>query len=273
MAKEKSPTTEDVTSGIVGALDELLAAGVDPESVEMVSLTTTHTTNAIIERQGLDRVGVLRLARPTGTTIPPMTGWPSDLKETLGGTDNVAMLHGGYEFDGSTISPLNETQVREALRSMADSVDAIAVTGAFSPARADQEERVAEIVTDELSEEVPVTLSAEIASISLLERENSAILNAAVCSVVRRAIGAVQEALADRKIEARLFIVQNDGSVMDADYAERYPIFTVASGPAASIRGAVFLSGIENGVVRRRRAGYSVLSPPPRSCIWRGPTV
>ncbi|WP_267195348.1 hydantoinase/oxoprolinase family protein [Halegenticoccus tardaugens] len=118
-----------------------------------------------------------------------------------------------------------------------------------------------------------MTLSAEIASISLLERENSAILNAAVCSVVRRAIGAVQEALADRKIEARLFIVQNDGSVMDADYAERYPIFTVASGPAASIRGAVFLSGIENGVVRRRRAGYSVLSPPPRSCIWRGPTV
>jgi N-methylhydantoinase A/oxoprolinase/acetone carboxylase beta subunit len=46
-----------------------------------------------------------------------------------------------------------------------------------------------------------------------------------------------------------LFIVQNDGSVMSADYAVDYPIFTVASGPAASVRGSVYLSGIEDGVV------------------------
>lgn len=52
-----------------------------------------------------------------------------------------------------------------------------------------------------------------------------------------------------KSIEAPLFIVQNDGSVMSADYAVDYPIFTVASGPAASVRGAVFLSGIEDGAV------------------------
>lgn len=249
VAKEKAPTTEDVTAGIVGVLDELLEAGVDSGAVEMVSLATTHTTNAIIERRGLDRVGVLRLARPTGTTIPPLTGWPRDLREALGGEGNVAMLHGGYELDGSPVSPLDEAEVREAVGAMSDSVDAVAVTGVFSPVRPDQEERVAGIVAEVLGDGVPVTRSAEIASISLLERENSAILNAAVSSVMRRAIDAVRRALEDRAVDARLFIVQNDGSVMDADYAERYPIFTVASGPAASIRGAVFLSGIEDGVV------------------------
>lgn len=249
LAKEKSPTTEDVTAGIVGALDELLATDIDATTIEMVSLATTHTTNAIIERQDLDKVGVLRLARPTGTTIPPLTGWPRDLRAALGGSENVAMLHGGYELDGTPISPLDEEEVRDALRSMADTVDAVTVTGVFSSIRADQEERVAEIIAEELGDDVSVTLSSEIASISLLERENSAILNAAVSSVMRRAIDAVRQALDDRGIDAHLFIVQNDGSVMDADYAEQYPIFTVASGPASSIRGAVFLSGIEDGVV------------------------
>lgn len=246
-AKVKEPTSGDVTTGIVGALTELLDSGIAPEEVEMVSLATTHTTNAIIEREGLDEVGVLRLARPTGTTIPPLTGWPEDLREAIGGRDNVAMVEGGYEFDGSPISELDEDAVREWLHSL-DDVDAVAVTGVFAPVRPDQEERVHDIVREELGD-LPVTRSAEIASISLLERENSAVLNAAVTTVMRRAIDAVREALADRGIDATLFIVQNDGSVMTAEYAADYPIFTVASGPAASIRGAVSLSGIEDGAV------------------------
>lgn len=248
IGKVKTPTSADVTTGIVEALEHLLGRGLVADDIEMVSLATTHTTNAIIERQGLDRVGVLRLARPTGTTIPPLTGWPEDLKQTLGGEQNVAMVKGGYEFDGSPISELDETEIRDALKAMED-VEAVAVVGVFSPVRPDQESEVEDIVDDELGDDVTVTRSAEIASISLLERENSAVLNAAVTSVMQRAITAVQQAMSERSIDAPLFIVQNDGSVMTADYAARYPIFTVASGPAASIRGAVSLSGIENGVV------------------------
>ena len=245
--KVKEPTTPDVTSGIVAVLDGLLEAGIEGDEVEMVSLATTHTTNAIIEREGLDRVGVLRLARPTGTTIPPLTGWPADLRDAIGGRDNVEMVEGGYEFDGSPLSELDEDAVRAWARSL-DDVDTIAVTGVFSPVRPAQEETVHDIVREELGD-VPVTRSSEIASISLLERENSAVLNAAVTTVMQRAIDAVRDALDDRNVEAPLFIVQNDGSVMTADYAAEYPIFTAASGPASSIRGAVSLSGIEDGVV------------------------
>jgi len=64
---------------------------------------------------------------------------------------------------------------------------------------------------------------------------------------MQRAVNSLKEAVRERGIEAPLFIVQNDGSVMSADYAVDYPIFTVASGPAASVRGAVY--GIEDGVV------------------------
>ncbi len=39
----------------------------------------THCTNAIVERRGLGRVGILRLGAPATTAVPPLEGWPDDL--------------------------------------------------------------------------------------------------------------------------------------------------------------------------------------------------
>jgi N-methylhydantoinase A/oxoprolinase/acetone carboxylase beta subunit len=250
LAKAKALTTEDVTTGIINALDELLeSSGVNPAEIGMVSLGTTHTTNAIIERRNLNKVGIFRLAAPATTAIPPLTGWPEDLKRAIGGPEFVHIIRGGSEYDGRDIAPLDEGAIAEACRKMKGKVDSVAITGVFSPIIPKHEERAAEIVRDVLGDEVHITLSHRIATISLLERENSAILNASVITVMRRAVESLKEAVKERGINAPLFIVQNDGSVMSADYAVDYPIFTVASGPAASVRGAVYLSGIEDGVV------------------------
>ncbi|MFQ6033964.1 MAG: hydantoinase/oxoprolinase N-terminal domain-containing protein, partial [Candidatus Bipolaricaulia bacterium] len=249
LAKAKSLTTEDVTTGIIDALDALLErTEIDPSAVGMVSLGTTHTTNAIIERRNLNRVGIFRLGAPATTAIPPLTGWPEDLTKAIGGRENVHIVRGGSEYDGRDIVPLDEGAIADACRKMEGKVDSVAITGVFSPIIPDHEERAAEIVRDILGD-VHISLSHRIATISLLERENSTILNASVITVMQRAISSLKEAVRERGIEAPLFIVQNDGSVMSADYAVDYPIFTVASGPAASVRGAVYLSGIEDGVV------------------------
>jgi len=250
LAKAKALTTQDVTGGIVNALDEVLAQSkVDPAGIAMVSLGTTHTTNALIERRSLNRVGVFRLGAPATTAIPPLTGWPEDLKEAIGGHEVVHVIRGGSEYDGRDIVPLDEAAIAEACRQMKGKVDSVAITGVFSPILSDHEERAAAIVKDILGEEVHITLSHRIATISLLERENSTILNASVITVMQKAVNSLKTAAGERGIRAPLFIVQNDGSVMSADYAVDYPIFTVASGPAASVRGSVYLSGIEDGVV------------------------
>lgn len=250
IAKTKSLTTEDVTTGIINALDIVLEKStIDPKEIVMVSFGTTHTTNAIIERRNLNKVGIFRLGAPATTAIPPLTGWPNDLKEVIGGEQNVHIIHGGSEYDGRDIVPLDEKAIMDACNEMKGRIDSVAITGVFSPMITDHEDRAAEIVKDILGDDVHITLSNKIASISILERENSTILNASVINVMRRAVGALKDAAHKRGIDAPLFIVQNDGSVMSADYAVNYPIFTVASGPAASVRGAVFLSKIENGTV------------------------
>jgi N-methylhydantoinase A/oxoprolinase/acetone carboxylase beta subunit len=69
------------------------------------------------------------------------------------------------------------------------------------------------------------------------------------CSTPRAAAQGLQDALSAHGIQARLFFSQNDRTLMALEYASRYPILTVASGPANSIRGAAFLSGQQNAVV------------------------
>lgn len=250
VAKAKSLTTSDVSSGIVRVLDLLLGKeAADPGDIGMVSLGTTHTTNAIIERRNLDSVGIFRLGAPATLAIPPLTGWPGDLKQAIGGSANAHIIEGGSEYDGRNIMPLNEKAVSDACKTMKGRINSVAITGVFSPIIPEHEERTAEIVRDVLGEDIHISLSHRIATISLLQRENSTILNASVVTVMQKAIRSLREAVHERNISAPLYIVQNNGSVMSAEYAVNYPIFTVVSGPAASVRGAVYLSGIENGIV------------------------
>ncbi len=247
IAQTKQPTTEDITTGILNALDDVLdAVEFTVSEIEYVMLGTTHATNAITERRGLNDVGVIRLGAPATESIRPLLEWPDDLEAAIG--NKTAILDGGHEFDGRTLNDLDELQVRETVREFSDA-DAFAVTSVFSPVRDDHETRVKEIIHDELDKEVSVSLSNEIGSVGLLERENATALNAALTSVAAEAASAFLDAMDERGIEAQLYFGQNDGTLMSIEYALDYPIFTVASGPSNSVRGAAYLSGIENGII------------------------
>ncbi|RGA06291.1 hydantoinase/oxoprolinase family protein [Microbispora triticiradicis] len=244
LATAKRPTSPDVTEGLRAALDAVLAGLPDPRLVTRVMLGTTHATNAILERRALGRVAVLRLGAPATTSVPPLSEWPDDLRDTVAA--GTAIVRGGYFVDGSEIAPLDEDAVRRFVAGTP--ADAVAVTGVFSPASADQENRVAEIIRAEIGD-VPVSLSHEIGSLGLLERENAAVLNAALYGVARDVTAALREALEARGLEVETYFAQNDGTLMAVGYAARYPVLTIGSGPANSLRGAAYLSGVADAIV------------------------
>lgn len=248
VAKVKTPTTQDVSSGIYTALCSVLEeAAIPPKEIKYTMLGTTHCTNAIVERKRLCRVAVIRLGKPATQSIEPTTGWPAELKEAIG--SNYYLVSGGHEFDGREISPFNENEIREIAQKLKGNVESIAIISVFSPINAEHEKRAGEILKSELGE-IPITYSHEIGSIGLLERENATILNAALINIAQSTAKGFVDALKKEGVtEAKVYICQNDGTLMAVDYAVHYPILTIACGPTNSIRGASFLSRVENGIV------------------------
>src|SRR5437588_11612559 len=76
----KTPTTADVTGGILAALDLLRRhPAVADAAVDAVVIGTTHFVNAVVTRRGLSPVAAVRIGLPTGASLPPFCDWPTDL--------------------------------------------------------------------------------------------------------------------------------------------------------------------------------------------------
>jgi N-methylhydantoinase A/oxoprolinase/acetone carboxylase beta subunit len=59
----------------------------------------------------------------------------------------------------------------------------------------------------------------------------------------------MRDALTAHGLRPVTFFAQNDGTLMSLDQALRYPVLTIGSGPANSVRGAAFLTGISDSLV------------------------
>ena len=94
-----------------------------------------------------------------------------------------------------------------------------------------------------------MTLSRDLGRIGLLERENAALLNAALIDLARVTVDGFTAAIAASGITAPLYLTQNDGTVMAARLATAMPVMSFASGATNSMRGAAFLSGLADAMV------------------------
>jgi N-methylhydantoinase A/oxoprolinase/acetone carboxylase beta subunit len=247
IAKAKVPGTPDITGGIITAIDAVLRAPeAAPERITHVMLGTTHATNAVLERQNLRRIAVIRIGGPATRSIRPMFGWPSDLTAAV--SAGAVIVDGGIEFDGRDLSPLDADAIARFLGQVADSADGVAITSVFAPVSARHELAAAEIVKRELGER-HMSLSHEIGSLGLIERENATILNGALAGVANDVAIAMHLALDAHQLRPITFFAQNDGTLMALDQALRYPVLTIGSGPANSVRGAAFLTRTSDSLV------------------------
>jgi N-methylhydantoinase A/oxoprolinase/acetone carboxylase beta subunit len=244
----KTPTTADVTAGILSALVEL--AG-HPEvargNIEGVVIGTTHFVNAVVQRRDLSRVAAVRIGLPASASLPPFCDWPEDLTSSVRG--EVFMLEGGHDYDGRPIVPFDEGGMRRAARRIcASGIRSVAIAAIFSPLDPGCEERARVILAEECPD-AAVTLSRDLGRVGLLERENAALLNAALIELAQAMVAGFTEAIATSDIAAPLYLTQNDGTVMSAETAATLPVMSFASGATNSMRGAAFLSGLADAMV------------------------
>jgi len=236
---EKSLTTRfDLSLGIGDVIDRLPAAALT--RVSMVSLSTTLTTNSVVEDLGA----------PVCVLLPGYSEEQvrqSGLLEILP-AQLVVTLPGGFDAVGCEHKPLDEDGAREAIEKLKGQVSAFAISSMFGTRNSSHENRLKQLVT-ELSH-MPVICGHELASsLGAPRRALTAALNARMVPPIKELITSVQKILKHHAIDAPLMLVKGDGSLANLENAIEKPIGTVLSGPAASVIGACRLSGLDNAII------------------------
>jgi N-methylhydantoinase A/oxoprolinase/acetone carboxylase beta subunit len=234
----KVPTTADVESGLLAALAGVCGSG----AIDRVHVGTTAFTNALVERRRLEPAAAIRVGAPVSESLPPMADWPDDLRAAV--ANPVFFVRGGREYDGRPIRPLDRGEIERVAAVLAErGVTQAAVTAVFGTSYPDDELRVGEWL-QAANPALSVSLSHRVGRFGILERESATLLNAMLRPLAGRTIEAYRRAL-----PGALFISQNDGTVMRGEQAAELPVFTVASGPTNSLRGAALLTGLPDAIV------------------------
>lgn len=242
VASAKSPTTHhDLSIGIRGAIDAVLAdLGPSSHKIELVSLSTTLATNALVEGDGR-RVGAV------------IIGFDQDVLDRDGlavalAGDPAIFIAGGHDPHGHRRADLDLEVLEQRVRDVADAVDAFAVMAEFSVRNPEHEVAAATMIRRVTGK--PVTTSHRLsARLNGPRRAVTAILNARLIPIIEGLVDTVEEALDARAITAPLMVVRGDGSLVSASFVRDRPIETILSGPAASLVGAAHLTGRADAII------------------------
>lgn len=239
-AKTKVETTRhNLTLAINRCLDNLVVNlkekkgnQLNIRQIKMVSLSTTLATNAIVEGQGAE-VGLIQIGFESRQGLP---------------TPYFASIAGGCNIKGRLKEELDLDAAEKAILEMKDQVDAFAVSGYLSVRNPIQEMQVSELIQKLTG--YPVVSAHQLSTdLGMHERTVTAVLNARLMPLITDLMDSVKEGMERLGIEAPLMVVRGDGSLISESMAREKPIETILSGPAASIIGALTLTGIQKGIV------------------------
>ncbi len=229
-------TRRDLSIGIGQAIDAVFQQpdAPVPADVNLVSLSTTLATNAIVEGQGSPVCLIL-------------IGYDPDLIRQYGFerelvTDDVVYVDGGHDIHGNEALPLDEATLRQAVMDRRGQVEAFAVSAYFGVRNPAHELRARALI-EELGG-LPVTCGHELTTrLNSVRRATTVALNARLVPLLRELIETLRHTMVERGISAPLMVVKGDGSLVRAEWALQRPIETILSGPAASAVGAWHLAG------------------------------
>lgn len=259
-------TPPEYKKGVIDAL-KVGAAGPGNTLEEFLKQTgtfclgTTIATNAIMTRMGV-RTGLITtrgfediifMARGTSK----WAGLPeADIKhvaaahkpEPIIPKDLVEGVIERIDRDGEVVSPLNCEIARQQIKRLLDKgVESIAVSLLWSVRNNVHEQEIAKIIR-ELSPDIYVSLSSEIASaVGEYERLITTVLDAYIGPVTERFLRNLSQDLKDRGLKPELLVMKADGG--STFVSEVKPVATTHSGPGGGVVGALHLGqtlGYEN---------------------------
>lgn len=211
---------ESVLAGL-----EKITAGIDPEKIRRVVLSTTLTTNAVIQKD-FPPIGLLVMAGPG---IEPA-------QYRIG--DHYHVVSGAMDHRGREMTPVWRLEIeRIATSFQASGIRLVGVIGKFSVRNPAHELVIRDILGNTFDK---VFLSHEISGqLNFPRRIATTYLNAAVYPIHKKFFEAVEKSLESKGMHLPIRILKPDGGNMNLCASIALPGQTILSGPAASVMGAI----------------------------------
>ena len=250
--KTKVPSTPDDPSRAVvnGTKDICEIADISPDQIEYFLHGTTVATNAVLEGKGA-RVGlivtegyrqILQIARsyvPGG--LAAWIVWPKP--EPMASLEDTIEVSGRMDAFGNEISPIDEAQVRKALKKLKkQDIEAITVCLMNSYVNGAHETRIAEIA-QEIFPKLTISISHQVLPEMMeYERALTTTANASVRPVVGKYVRNLENDLRDMGMNGQLNLLRSDGGLMSAAKSQTDPVNLLMSGPAGGVTGALWIA-------------------------------
>ena len=228
----------------------------DAKDITRFAHGTTVGTNALIER----RCGKVALVTSEGfrdlleigrQTRPTVYDMHLDHPKPLVDRESRFEVPQRRLADGSIHVKLDEGALEKvALQITGQNVDCVVVCFLHSYAFPEDENRAASLLEKLLPDNVKILTSSSVfPEFREYERFSTAVLNAALITIVGAYLDRLTDLIADLGISSEIKISQSSGGLMSVRMAKEFPVRASLSGPAAGVQGALrraTVAGYEN---------------------------
>lgn len=237
VAKEVKVLTDpsDLFNTVLTSL-ERITDGIKPDTISRVVLSTTLTTNAIVQEK-IPQVGMIV---SSGPGIDP---------EFFRTSSHYFTVSGSIDHRGREIEPVDREEIiKIADRLKKDGIRHIGVISKFSVRNPDHELKINKILNNSFEK---VFLGHQISgNLNFPRRIATTYMNAAVYPIHKKFFQAVKKSLGKKGLQVPIHILKADGGTMSFEASIDFPGQTILSGPAASVMGAIaFASEDEESLV------------------------
>lgn len=223
----KNPVDRSDLFGTIYKAIKELVANVDKSQIKRINLSTTISTNSIVESK-IDHVLMIIQSGP---------GIQNNFAEKF---EHVEEISGYVDHRGKVVKDLDWKEIEDIKDQYRfGSLESMAIITKFSTRNPQSEIRIKEEFADDFKY---ISLGHQLSgSLNFPRRVNTAYLNSAVAKVFSNFLYDMEAALALEGIEAPIYILKADGGTMDFSNALLHPVQSILSGPAASFMGITAL--------------------------------
>ena len=224
VATAKTLTGNDLVHSI---LEVVRSLGIEYSAIDRVVLSTTLSTNAIIEKK----------YAPTGMIV---SAGPGIDPRNYFLTDDFYLAAGAIDHRGREYIPVNKDQVKGIAGELkGKGITGVGIVSKFSVRNSSHEAMIRSLIDNDFKNiSLGHTMSG---SLNFHRRLNTTYFNTAVMPVQVHFVESVRRALQELGIHCTILFLKADGGTYSSSAADRLPVETILSGPAASMMGAVAL--------------------------------